>query len=115
MIISEQLVEEVNGFGAHKALVLRIYEGVPWFLRVARQKIVILRIQLDIVLVKILEKLLSPQNLGDLDQLVCIAVSMEERLLAEDHRGEHGAQRPHVQRVIVFLVINQQFRSLEVP
>lgn len=39
---------------------------------------------------------------------------MEEGLLSEDHRGEHGTKGPHVQRVIILLKIDQQFRALEV-
>lgn len=73
-----------------------------------------MRIQLNVVLVQVLEELLGAKNLGNLDQLVGVAVSVEERLLAEDHRCEHGTEGPHVQRVVVFLEIDKQLRTLEI-
>lgn len=114
MVISKQLVKEVDGFGADEPLVLGVDERGPWLLRVPREDLVILRIKLDVVLVQVLEQLLRSKNLGDLDQLIRVAVPVEERFLAEDHRGEHGTQRPHVQGVVVFLVVNEELGALEV-
>lgn len=39
---------------------------------------------------------------------------MEEWLAAEDHGCEHGTQRPHVERVVILLVVDEQLRALEV-
>ena len=39
---------------------------------------------------------------------------MEEGLFSEDHGGEHGAERPHVQGIVVFLEIDEKFRTFEV-
>ena len=55
------------------------------------------------------------QNARDLDQLVVVVVAVEEGLLAEDHRGQHAPQGPHVQRIVVHLVVDKKFRPLEVP
>ena len=35
--------------------------------------------------------------------LVVVIVAVEEGLLAEDHRGEHAAERPDVERVVIHL------------
>lgn len=35
--------------------------------------------------------------------LVIVVMAMEERLLPEDHAGQHAAETPHVQTVIVHL------------
>lgn len=35
--------------------------------------------------------------------LVIVVVAMEKRLLAEDHAGQHAAQAPHVQAVVIHL------------
>ena len=40
---------------------------------------------------------------------------MEEGLLSEDHGGEHAAETPHIETVVVHLVIHQQFWTFEVP
>lgn len=35
--------------------------------------------------------------------LVIVVMAMEERLLPEDHAGQHAAQAPHIQTVVVHL------------
>jgi len=52
--------------------------------------------------------------LADLEKLVVVVRSVKERFLLEDHSGKHAAERPHVQRIIVFLEVHQQFGALEV-
>jgi hypothetical protein len=88
---------------------------MPRLAREARENVIILRVQLDVVLVQVLKELLGSENLSNLDQLVGVAVSVEERLLAENHGCEHSTQRPHIQRIVVFLEVNQQLGTLEVP
>lgn len=39
---------------------------------------------------------------------------MEEGFLAKDHRSEHSAQAPHVQAIVIFLEINQEFWTFEI-
>lgn len=85
MVITKQLIEEINSFIADKALVLGRDKRVPRLAREAREDIVVLRVQLNVVLVQVFEELLGSQNLGNLDQLVRITVAMEKGLLAEDH------------------------------
>ena len=71
-------------------------------------------IQFDLVFVKILVQLLCPQNLCNSDQLIVIVMSMEERLLPEDHGRQHAPQRPHVQRVVVHLVVDKKLRAFKI-
>ena len=39
---------------------------------------------------------------------------MKEWLLPEDHGSQHAAQTPHVQTVVVHLIVHQQLRTLAV-
>ena len=71
-------------------------------------------VQFDLILVQILVELFSAEHLGYSDQLVVVVVTVKERLLPENHGGEHAAQGPHVQAVVVHLVVNKQLGSLEV-
>lgn len=114
MVVTQQFIEEINGFVRDKTLIFRCDEAVPRFLLESSQNIIILGIQFDLVLVKIVEQIVGAKNLGDLNQLVRVAVTMEERLLAEDHGRKHGAETPHIETIIVLLEINQQFRALEI-
>jgi hypothetical protein len=114
VVVAEQLVQEVNGIVADKSLVVGVDERVPWLLGVPAENVVVLSIQLNVVLVEVVEQVLGSENLGNLDQLVRVAVSVEEGLASEDHGRKHGAQRPHVERVVVLLEIDKQLGSLEV-
>lgn len=87
---------------------------MPRLPREARDDLVILRIQLDVIPIQIFKELLGSQNLGNLDQLVGVASSMEEGLFAEDHGSKHCAKRPHIQRIIIFLEVDKQFGTLEI-
>ena len=82
------------------------------------------------ILVNVCVQLFGPQNLGDLDELIVIVVSVEEGLFAEnlwvkvrrviaiqdcpDHRRKHAAVAPHIETVIILLEIHQELRALEV-
>lgn len=35
--------------------------------------------------------------------LIVVVMTVEERLLSEDHAGEHATQTPHVQAVVIHL------------
>lgn len=87
---------------------------MPRFAGEAREDVIVLGIKLDVVLVQVFEELLGAKDLGNLDKLVRVAVAVEERLLAENHRREHSTKRPHIQGVIVFLEIHQQLGTLEI-
>lgn len=42
-------------------------------------------------------------NVLDSVYLVVVVVAVEERLLPEDHAGQHAAQAPHVQTIVIHL------------
>lgn len=114
VVVAEKLVQEVDSLVTDKSLVLGADKAMPRLLLETPEDVIVLRIELNLVLVEIVEKVISAEDLGDLDKLVGVALSVEERLLSEDHGGEHGSQTPHVQAVIVLLEVHQQFWSLEV-
>ena len=114
MVVAQQLVQEIDRLIAYEALILRVDKAVPRLLGEAAKDVIVLLVQLDLVLVEIVEQVIGTQHLGDLDELVRVAVAVEEGLLAEDHGGEHGAEAPHVEAVVVLLEVDQQLGALEV-
>lgn len=114
MVVTQQLVKEVNGLVANEPLIVGIHEAVPGLLLKAAQDIIILCIQLNLVLIQVVKQIISAENLSDLDELIRVRATMEKRFFPEDHGCEHGTQTPHVQAVVVLLEINEQFRTLEV-
>src|SRR6266480_4816860 len=97
MVVSQKLVQEVNGIIAHKTLVFGVDEAMPTLLRKAAENVVILRVELDIISVQVVKEIFCAQHFCNLDELVRVAVAMEEGLFAEYHGCEHGTQRPHVE------------------
>lgn len=114
VVISQQLIKEIDGFVRDKALVLSADKRVPGLLAETAENVIVLGVELNLVLVEVLEELIGSQNLGDLDKLVGVALSVEEGLLAEDHGGKHGSETPHVETVVVFLEVDEQLGALEV-
>jgi len=92
MVISQQSIQKVEHLVADKPLIIRIYETLPALLRKSPEDVVVLLIQLDFVLVEIVEQVFRAKHLRDFDELVRIAVAVEEGLFAEDYRCEHRAK-----------------------
>ena len=114
MVVSQQLVQEVNGLVAHESLVFGGDEAVPGLLREAPDDVVVLGIKLYLVLVEVVEEVVGAENLGDFHKLIRIALAVEEGLLPEYHGREHCSETPHIQAVVVLLEINEQLGALEV-
>lgn len=57
------------------------------------QDIIISRVELDIVLFQIQVQLIGAKDLGNLDKLVVVVMSMEERLFAENLNAKSLRQR----------------------
>ena len=72
------------------------------------------RVQFQVVLVQVVEKLVCAQYLGNAHQLVVVIVTVEERLLLEDHPCKHTTKRPHIQGVVVLLKVHEQLWTFEV-
>lgn len=60
-----------------------------------------------IVLLNIGKQLVSTENFGDLDKLVVVVLTLEERLFLEDHTSKHATQGPDVQRVVIDLQVDK--------
>ena len=67
MVVTQQLVQEVNRLVGHEALVLGVDEVVPGFLLEAAEDVIVLGVQLDLVLVEIVEQLVRAEDLSNLD------------------------------------------------
>mmetsp|Transcript_51395 Transcript_51395/g.111835 ORF Transcript_51395/g.111835 Transcript_51395/m.111835 type:complete len:285 (-) Transcript_51395:240-1094(-) len=86
----------------------------PRLAHVPAEQTVKVRVELQVVLVEVIEELVGAEHLCDLDQLVVVVVPVKKGLLAEDHAGKHAAERPHVERVVVVLQVDEQLGALEV-
>ena len=92
MIVAEQLVQEVNCFGADESLVVLVDKALPALPRKSAEYVVVLGVKFNVVLVQIFKELVRTENLGNLDKLICVAVAVEEGLFPEDHGSKHGPQ-----------------------
>ena len=116
MIVSEHLAEEVKSLVGNQLVVLRVNEFGPRLARdgVLGQKIFIVRVKGKSILVQVGVEFFGSEDLGNLDELIVVIATLEERLSLEDHAGEHAAERPNVQGVVVGLKVDQKLGSLEV-
>lgn len=106
MVVDEHLRQEVEGVLAAEGLILGFDELVPGLHWHFSEHLDELLIELEVILLHIFVKVVGSKNLGDLHELVSVAIPHEEGLFLEDHRGEHGSSGPNVQGVVVVVVID---------
>jgi len=68
--------------------------------------VIVVTVQRHVVLLHICKKLVCPQYLSNLYELIVVIFTLEKWFLLENHTGKHAAQRPNVKRVVVNLEIN---------
>lgn len=133
VIISQQLVQEINRFISDKSLIIICDKLIPRFTKMSAQDAIILGRKFDGILFNIFKEFISTKNTSNLDQLIIIIVTMEKWFLAEDlilcvvmrftfsqsfsqhrcynsstyHTSKHAAITPHIQTIIIFLEIDQ--------
>lgn len=67
VIVAQQLVQEINSLVGDEALVLGVNEAVPGFPLEAAENVIVLSVQLDLVLIKVVEQLVRAEDLSNLD------------------------------------------------
>ena len=87
VIVAQQLVQKVDGIVRNVSLVLGRDETAPRLALVSSQDIVVLWVQIDVVLFQVGIQLIRSKHLADLDQLVVVVMTVEERFLSEDLMG----------------------------
>lgn len=70
MVITQQLVKEIDGFVRDKSLVLRCHKAVPRLLLEVAQDVIVLSVQFNLILVKVVEEIVGSEDLGNLDKLI---------------------------------------------
>jgi len=114
VIVLQQFVKKVERLGSDQMLILGVHKSLPPLLRVSAENVIKARIELNVVLLNVLEELVGAEHLGDSHQLIVVVMAVKEWLFSEDQARQHAAEAPHVERVVVVLVIDQQFRAFEV-
>ena len=67
MIVAQQLVQEINSLVGNETLVLSVNEAVPGFPLEAAENVIVLSVQLNLVLIKVVEQLVRAEDLSNLD------------------------------------------------
>lgn len=121
MVILKHSAQEIKCVFSTQSLVIGFDEFRPWLGSVLTYKFVIVIIKSHIILFQILEKSLSSEDLTNLYQLISVTITHEERLFFENlclwknyHRGKHSTCWPHIEGIIVVVVVNQQLWSFEI-
>mmetsp|Transcript_21970 Transcript_21970/g.54127 ORF Transcript_21970/g.54127 Transcript_21970/m.54127 type:complete len:291 (+) Transcript_21970:147-1019(+) len=114
VVVAQALIQKVERLRRHKVLVVAGHKRVPALTRVAPQDAVVVAVELHIVLVQVRVEVVGAEHLRDLDKLIVVVVTMEEGLFPENHSRKHGPKAPHVERVVILPVVDEQLRALEV-
>ena len=72
-------------------LILGVHELVPGLAGLVSKDVVVVAIKGYLVLGDVVKEFVGAEDLGDLDKLIIVVLALEERLLLEDHSGEHAS------------------------
>jgi len=114
MVVPQHLAEKVKSLFVSEGSVGLVDELFPLLLGEVAEDVVEVTVKLDLVLLNVLEQFSGSEHLGDFNKLIVVVFTLEEGLLLEDHASEHAAEGPDVERVVVDLEVDEEFRSLEV-
>lgn len=114
VVVPQHPVEQVDRLIGHQLVILGRDELGPRLALVLTQDVVVVRVQLQLVLVDVGEQFLSAQDFGNFYELVIVVLTLEKGFLLEYHAGEHAAERPNVQRVIIDLQVDEELGALEI-
>ena len=98
MVISQHHAQKVKSLIRYELVVLLVDKLGPrlsWN-GVGGEQILVVTVESESVLVQIGVELLSAENFGNLDKLVVVVTTLEERLTFENHASKHAAERPNV-------------------
>mmetsp|Transcript_39772 Transcript_39772/g.118377 ORF Transcript_39772/g.118377 Transcript_39772/m.118377 type:complete len:206 (-) Transcript_39772:683-1300(-) len=114
VIIPQHLVQQIDRLCRHQVLVLGSHKLGPGLASVAAQLVFQHTVQLNAVRVQVVKQRVGTQHACNLHQLIVVVMSEEKRLSLEDDCSHHTSEAPHVERVVIQLVVNQQLRSLKI-
>ncbi len=114
MVVLQHLRQQVERLVVHQMFVVGCDKFLPWLLLVSAKNVIVMTVESNVVLVNVLQQFLSAEDFSNADELVVVVLPLKERFLEEDHSREHAAETPNVERVIVGLEVDQEFRSFEV-
>ena len=108
MVIPQHLAQQVKGLVRDELVILIVNKLGPGLARdgLRGKDVLVVVVEGEAVLVKIGVELFSAKYLGNLDKLIVVIRTLEEGFALEDHAGEHAAQRPDIQRVVISLEVN---------
>ena len=92
MVISEHLTQQVKSFFRHELIILGINELLPSLAWLLSDNVIVVAVKGHIVLFYVSEEFVCAQNLCNLDQLIVVVFSLEERFLLEDHPCKHASK-----------------------
>ncbi len=123
VIVLHHFRQNVQSVRGGQMLVTLVQKGCQLYSPMLPQNSLQSNLQTDIVLVQVRIKLLSPKHFCYLLKLVEIVSPFEKRLLIENllnspqtyHPCHHNAQWPNIEGIMVVLVGDKEFRTLEIP
>lgn len=107
MVVPEKFIQEVKSFWRHQMLIFAVYEPLPSLPTVPAQYVGESGVQFYLIFSQVFIKFFGTQNLSDPDKLIVVIMTMEERFFPKDHGSQHAPQTPHIQAVVIHLIVHQ--------
>lgn len=108
MIIDQQVVKQIVQLCAQKSRIPLRRKFRPVLLATDTDLRHHLRVHVKLVLLDVLEESFRSQHLRNASELLRIALGAEEGKAVEHDSRDHAAERPHVDRVVVVLLVSRR-------
>ena len=108
MIIDQQVVKQIVQFCAQKFRIPIRRKFRPVLLATDTDLRHHLRVHVKLVLLDVLEESLRSQHLRDAPELLRVTLGAEEGKAIEHDSRDHTAERPHVNRIVVVLLVSRR-------
>ena len=111
-IVDEHLIQEIDSIRGDSAVVVHVNKGFKGHCVCVLNQLHELLWHVEAVFPHVVLQVLSAHYINDFYQLIVVVSSFKERICLEHETSQRASDRPHVQRIVVFLVFYKKFRSL---
>jgi len=115
LIVYQHPLKQVEPFICYHVLVLLVDKTFDTFLWQILKYFLYLFWNCDLVLLDVSVEIICSQDLCNLNKLVFVVFAFKDWVHFEHHASHSASERPHIQRVMVKFIIDQEFRPFIVP
>ena len=111
-VVDEHPFHQVYSFICYHVLILFGYQRLYTTIRIGFQNLFNRSGNCDLVPTNVLIQFFSSEDLRDLNKLIFVIFAFEHGIHFKEHASHRAPKTPHIKRIMIELIIDQEFRPL---